>query len=171
MNPFHQVPTLDDDGVYVYQSNAIARYLLGSKDTAAFPADVKKRVPIDVAHETITVRLTPHIATYCFHRFFAARFTGQPDEAAAKAAEAKIAATLTEFEGIYFKDAPGAVVGKENTVADAFLYAMLTHLESFGSDFSLEPYPKVRAFMAAQRESPVVQKVYESWPKVVEYLE
>ncbi|KAK8767897.1 hypothetical protein V5799_005323 [Amblyomma americanum] len=49
LNPFHRIPTLDDDGFVVYESNAIAYYLLRkyAPESELYPKCVKHRTRID----------------------------------------------------------------------------------------------------------------------------
>ncbi len=55
MNPFHVVPTLEDsDGFVVWESRAIAAYLIqsrGGKDNPKaeelYPSELKKRITVD----------------------------------------------------------------------------------------------------------------------------
>ncbi|XP_060520843.1 uncharacterized protein LOC132698667 [Cylas formicarius] len=49
INPQHTVPTLDDDGVILWDSHAIVAYLVGkyAKDDSLYPRDLAKRALID----------------------------------------------------------------------------------------------------------------------------
>ncbi|XP_054923586.2 glutathione S-transferase 4-like [Dermacentor andersoni] len=49
INPFHKVPAIDDEGFIVYESNAIAYYLLRkyAPESELYPASIKTRTRID----------------------------------------------------------------------------------------------------------------------------
>ncbi|XP_060519359.1 glutathione S-transferase 1-like [Cylas formicarius] len=49
INPQHTIPTLDDDGVILWDSHAIVAYLVGkyAKDDSLYPKDLAKRGLID----------------------------------------------------------------------------------------------------------------------------
>lgn len=49
MNPQHTVPTLEDDGYFLWDSHAINAYLIGkyAKDDSLYPEDFKKRGTVD----------------------------------------------------------------------------------------------------------------------------
>ncbi|XP_055845572.1 glutathione S-transferase 1-like [Episyrphus balteatus] len=49
MNPQHTIPTLDDNGVIIYDSHAICAYLVGKygKEDNLYPKDLAKRANVD----------------------------------------------------------------------------------------------------------------------------
>lgn len=49
MNPQHTVPTMDDNGFYIWDSHAISTYLIQKygKDDSLYPKDLQKRAVID----------------------------------------------------------------------------------------------------------------------------
>ena len=47
MNPNSRVPTIDDDGFILWESNAIVRYLAAKHASALWPADPRVRADAD----------------------------------------------------------------------------------------------------------------------------
>jgi glutathione S-transferase len=48
MNPMGKIPTLDDDGFYVWESNTILNYLAGQRpESNLIPTDLKQRTEVD----------------------------------------------------------------------------------------------------------------------------
>ncbi|XP_049271317.1 glutathione S-transferase 1-1-like [Rhipicephalus sanguineus] len=62
INPFHKVPTLDDSGFIVYESIAIAYYLLRkyAPKSELYPECVKHRTRIDQVLATVNCTIQPH---------------------------------------------------------------------------------------------------------------
>ncbi|XP_037565049.1 glutathione S-transferase D1-like [Dermacentor silvarum] len=63
VNPFHKVPAIDDEGFILYESNAIAYYLLRkyAPDSELYPACIKTRSQIDQILSAVVT--TIHYAT------------------------------------------------------------------------------------------------------------
>nr|QRE01768.1 glutathione S-transferase Epsilon 2 [Dermacentor marginatus] len=66
LNPFHKVPTIDDDGFVVYESNAIAYYLLRKYAPACelYPDCIETRTQIDQVLAAVSVNIQPHAAAF-----------------------------------------------------------------------------------------------------------
>ncbi|KAH7958400.1 hypothetical protein HPB49_001322 [Dermacentor silvarum] len=71
INPFHKVPTLDDSGFVVYESIAIAYYLLRkyAPKSELYPECVKERTRIDQILAAVSSTIQPHKMAF-FMRFF-----------------------------------------------------------------------------------------------------
>ncbi|XP_049271318.1 LOW QUALITY PROTEIN: glutathione S-transferase D1-like [Rhipicephalus sanguineus] len=72
INPFHKVPTLDDSAFIVYESKAIAYYLLRkyAPKSELYPECVKHRTRIDQVLTAVCSTIQPHKVTF-FMRFIA----------------------------------------------------------------------------------------------------
>ncbi|XP_050029225.2 glutathione S-transferase 1-like [Dermacentor andersoni] len=72
VNPFHKVPAIDDDGFVVYESIAIAYYLLRkcAPNSELYPEDVKARTRVDQALAALSGTIHPQAAAFFRPRFF-----------------------------------------------------------------------------------------------------
>lgn len=63
MNPNSKVPTIDDDGYYLWESNTICRYLASTRapNHPIYPADPKLRAHVDMWMDWFLASLNPHI--------------------------------------------------------------------------------------------------------------
>src|ERR1700693_2512082 len=59
MNPNGLVPVIDDDGMILWESNAILRYLAARQASALWPSDARARAPIDQWMEWASTTFQP----------------------------------------------------------------------------------------------------------------
>ena len=138
LNPFGQVPVLDDDGTVVADSNAILVYLamkLGRRDwlpdDPAGAAEVQKWLSVaagQIAYGPAAARLVT---------VFGAPF--RPEEVIQRA-HAILALIEARLAGRDF------ITGAAPTIADVALYSYIARAPEGNVD--LQPYPEVRAWLA-----------------------
>jgi glutathione S-transferase len=61
MNPNGLVPVIDDDGLILWESNAILRYLAARQQSPLWPADPRERAPIDQWMEWASTTFQPNM--------------------------------------------------------------------------------------------------------------
>jgi glutathione S-transferase len=61
MNPNGLVPVIDDDGMILWESNAILRYLAARQASALWPSDARARAPIDQWMEWASTTFQPNM--------------------------------------------------------------------------------------------------------------
>ncbi|MDX6627997.1 MAG: glutathione S-transferase [Gaiellales bacterium] len=142
-NPLGGVPTLDDDGFVMAESNAILRYLArreGRDDL--YPSAAAERARVDEFLDRFALSLRG--AFFQVERL-ALGFVqgtgfnaGPPDLDGARAKEAEIAAQVELFEGLVAGN--GTVLGSF-TIADCSAAPVLFRTRNTGMDLS--PYPKL----------------------------
>lgn len=137
LNPFGQVPVLDDDGVVVSDSNAILVYLAKKHarhdwlpEAAAEAAAVQRWLSVaagEIAFGPAAARLVT---------VFGARFNADEVIARAHAILGKIESHLADREWL---------VGAGPTIADVALYSYVARAPKGNVDLSA--YPRVNAFL------------------------
>lgn len=142
-NPLGGVPTLDDDGLVMAESNAILRYLArreGRDDL--YPSAPAEGARVDEFLDRFALSLRG--AFFQVERL-ALGFVqgtgfnaGPPDPDGARAKEAEIAAQVELFEGLVAGN--GTVLGSF-TIADCAAAPVLFRTRNTGMDLS--PYPKL----------------------------
>ncbi|KAK8783718.1 hypothetical protein V5799_009919 [Amblyomma americanum] len=72
VNPYHKAPTIDDDGFIIYESSAIAYYLINkyAPSSALYPSCPKLRAQVDQVLATVTSTIQPHYFAFFKPRFF-----------------------------------------------------------------------------------------------------
>jgi glutathione S-transferase len=146
-NPFGTVPVLEDDGFFLWESQAILTYLAkkqGWKDV--YPDDPKKQGLIDAYfnyHHTNTRQITIGL--------FAP--IARPDlkltEAQQESAQKVAITVLKQFEGIFLAKT-SFILSDTPTIADISAYQEIGQCQEKYCDLmDFSAYPKVRAWLAA----------------------
>jgi len=153
LNPVGLIPTLEDEGFVLSESQAILRYLAAreARDDL-YPADVRDRARVDefldrfatgirgafFRHEQPALGYTP-----------GAGWTGAPDPVAAARVAAEIAPTIDLLERLV--SAEGAVLGRF-TIGDCALAPVLFRTTLTGLDLS--GHPRLTALRSALLSRP-----------------
>ncbi len=78
--PFGQIPAIEDDGFWLYESRAIIRYLDEKLDgTRLTPSTLKDRALMEQWISVETSNFTPHAMGIIYEKFFAPMRGAQPD--------------------------------------------------------------------------------------------
>jgi len=129
MNPAHSVPTLDDNGFYLWESRAIMCYLVQKygKDDKLYPKDLQERAQVDKMLFFDASRLYPAIRGYFVNYI---RLNREPsDEDFARLKDAMVI-----FDKI-LESTPYAS-GQHVTIADLTLIVTVTTLEALNIDYA-----------------------------------
>ena len=138
MNPFGQVPVIEDGGTVIFDSNAILVYLAKRYGDASWLPDD----PTGAAHVAQWLSLA---AGQIAHGPCAARLIKLFGYALDYDTAVRISKQLFAVIEPEFGKRPFAV-GTHPTIADVAAYTYIAHAPEGG--ISLEPYPNVRAWLA-----------------------
>jgi glutathione S-transferase len=144
VNPVGGIPTLDDDGFVVSESNTILRYLAArERRDDLYPADPQARAGVDELLDRWVATFRPP-----FFRYEAAALgfvpgkglgAGEPDTVALPGIAEAMAPALLTLDGLV--DPSGTALGRF-TIADVAAAPVLYRTTHTGLD--LTPYPNVR---------------------------
>jgi len=145
MNPQHTVPTLDDNGFYLWESRAIATYLANKygKDDSLYPKDPQRRAVIDRLLYFDGCTLYSSFAAYAYPQVFG----GAPPNPE-KLADLKKSLTYVET----FLGDKKYLTGDQMTLADLSLVASISTFELI--DLKLDDWPKVSAWLGRLKGLP-----------------
>ncbi|KAH8279112.1 hypothetical protein KR026_001995 [Drosophila bipectinata] len=151
MNPLHTVPTLDDDGFYLYDSHAINAYLVSKygKDDSLYPKNLQKRAIVDQRlHYDSSVVVTTNRAI-TFPLFW---------ENNSQIPKARIDA----LEGVYknlniLLESSDYLAGETLTIADFSVIAGLSGIVAF-LEVDATKYPKLAAWVERIKQLPYYEE-------------
>ena len=154
MNPNRRIPTIEDDGVTLWESNAIIRYLAGKHASPdLWPADLAARAVLDQWMDWMQTTLYPEFISV----FWAMVRTPKKerDMAAVEAATKRLAQHYEILDAQLAKQ--DFVGGAGLTVADIPLGALCYRY--FGIDIERPVMPNVEAWYARLQEREPYRKV------------
>ncbi|CAN7938048.1 unnamed protein product, partial [Ixodes hexagonus] len=139
LNPFHKVPTIDDDGFVLYESTAICYYLLNkyAPECELYPKCPQVRARVDQVLATMTSTIQPPFMAFFRPRFFV---QSKPSAEEVSALEENVLEGLETLVG----DAKFAL-GDKLTLADLSIMAHLSLLAEIPV-FDSSKFPKVAAY-------------------------
>jgi glutathione S-transferase len=157
MNPFGQVPVIEDDGTVLADSNAILVYLATRYDPARrwYPIDAKAAAEVQ---RWLTVAAGPLYSGPAVARLVGL-FDARHDLARAHATAAGVLGVMEAHlavAGPYF-------AGTTPTIADIALYSYTAHAPE--GHISLDPYPQIRAWIGRIEDLPGFVPMVRSVPK------
>jgi len=162
MQPFGRIPVLEDDGFFLYESRAIARYLCLKHESAAaklYPADIKQRALVE---QFISVESSYYkSAEFLLAEAVFKKFRGQtPDDALVAKHKQELEDTMVVYDRIL--EGKTYLVGDSLTLADIFHIPCAQHIVDMGNEsiFVHPDRPNVARWWKAI-------STHEAWVKVI----
>lgn len=144
MNPFGKIPTLDDDGFYLFESNAICRYLCDKYESELYPKDIKQRAVVDQWIDFSTIHIGGAMSKILFNTIFAPIIGVEVDARALEDGNNFLGKYLPVLEQHLGKNT--YLTGESISLADITLLATLDPAEVVRYD--LDGYKNIAAFRA-----------------------
>ena len=147
INPKGYVPTLQlDDGAILTEGPAIVQYLADQKPTAGL-------APANGTFARYRLQEWLNFISSELHKQFSPLFNPASTDAVKQAQQERLAERFREI--VAAMGAAPYLLGDQFTVADAYLYTVLTWAGIVGVD--LAPYPALQAFMKRVETRPAVK--------------
>ena len=147
INPKGYVPTLQlDDGAILTEGPAIVQYLADQKPTAGL-------APANGTFARYRLQEWLNFISTELHKQFSPLFNPASTDAVKQAQQERLAERFREI--VAAMGAAPYLMGDQFTVADAYLYTVLTWAGIVGVD--LAPYPALQAFMKRVEARPAVK--------------
>jgi glutathione S-transferase len=157
LNPFGQIPVIDDDGVVVSESGAILLYL-ARKSGKLMPADLAGEAQVLRWSIAALTTIEVPVLSLWFVNLTGGKGT-KPSEALHGWAEMRLA----QLDG-WLADRP-FIATEDFTVADI----LMTHVLDAGTDKEmLKPHPNLLAYRARCTERPAWKKTFDAYCERVE---
>jgi len=164
INPVGKIPSIDDDGFQLFESNAICRYLCDNSHSPLYPKDVQKRAVIDQWIDYISFHIGANFMPVVYNRLFAP-LRGLPvnEKAITDGLE-----FLKQYLPILEKqlNQHKFIVSNEISLADIVLLAMLEPTEKAQLDLSI--YPKLNAWRKELKGQNFYTSCYKEYAEMLQ---
>lgn len=161
--PSGQLPALVDGEVFVWESDAIVRYLAAKYRSDAYPLhDAERLAPIDSAYSWLWFNAWMSERDVAVQTFLIAVIRGgEPNMERIEEATGRLRGDYEFIEQTFFKTSPNHVVGDQPTVADAVLGTLLWHADDAARPaIDLAEFPRLSAYKSAMEASPEFQRTF-----------
>ena len=163
INPVGKVPAMDDDGFYLFESNAICKYLCDKHASPLYPKDAKKRAIVDQWVDYISFHVGANFMPVVYNRVFAPR-RGQPvnEKAISDGLEA-----LKQYLPVLEKQLTRhkQVAWEQTSLADIVLLALLEPAEM--AQIDLSAYPKLSAWRNTLKKQKFYTSCYKEYGEML----
>jgi glutathione S-transferase len=152
-HPFAKMPAFEHDGLALYETGAIVRYVDQLFPGATLtPGDARERARMNQIISIVDYYAYPAIISNCVMQ----RFFGNSDEKVIAAARPQIELSLKEFERL--KGADKFLAGSQVSLADLYLLPIVFYLQMTPEKSLLEPRKGLTAWWESMSQRSSVKK-------------
>jgi glutathione S-transferase len=164
MNPSGKVPAIDDDGFYLFEGNAIMKYLCRKHNSDLYPTDIVEQAHVDKWLDFIVAHLNNGLAKVFFNKIVAGLVGVESDEKSMQEGYGFLERFMTVIEkqlGI-----TPYLAGDNMTIADIALLATIDPFEVI--DIKISDYPNVAKWASKLTSQPFYTKVHGSYKETLD---
>ena len=166
LHPVGKVPSIEDDGLAMFESVAICRYLARKAESQIYPADIRAAAIVDAWTEFAQNHVYVAITKVLFNHFFGPKMGAEVDERSLREGREWLARFLPIVDARI--GGHGHLAGAEFSLADIVLLAFVDPIDVIELD--LTPYPRFAAWRDNLRSQPFYTACHGSYAEVVEQL-
>lgn len=166
MNPSGKIPALDDDGFYLFESNAIMKYLCRKNKSDFYPSDIVEQAHVDKWLDFIGAHLNNGLAKVFFNKIVAGLIEAEVDKKSMEEGYGFLERFMTVIEK-QLGTTP-YLAGDKMTIADIALLATVDPFEVI--DINISDYPNVAAWASKLMKEPFYTKVHGSYKETLDAM-
>lgn len=156
INPFGKVPAIDDDGFYLFESNAIMKYLCCKSGSDLYPDSCEGQAIVDQWCDFAASLLGPAYGRVMFNRIFAPAMGAPIDEASLADGLRFVERYLPVVDARL--DTSDYIAGSSLTIADLAVLATIDPSEAV--DIELSTYSALFTWCEKLRAKPFYRAVH-----------
>lgn len=159
MNPVGKVPTMDDDGFYLFESGAICKYLASKNNSSLYPSELKARAVVDQWIDFAALHISINMGKVLFNRVFYKLLGSEKDERSLADGLNFLGQYLPILEAQLGKNK--YLTGNMITLADLTLLSALDPAEV--SEFDLSGYKNIVKWRDALKKESFYKKCFNDY--------
>ncbi len=164
MSPSGKIPAIDDDGFYLFESNAIMKYLCRKHNSNLYPSDLIEQAHVDSWLDFIVAHLNNGLAKVFFNKIVAGLIDAEVDKKSMEEGYGFLERFMTVIEQ-QLGTTP-YLAGDRMTIADIALLATVDPFEVI--DIKLSDYPSVAAWASKLMKESFYTKVHGSYKETLD---
>jgi len=166
LHPAGKVPVIDDNGLLLFESNAIIKYLCSSEMSLLYPEDLKQRAQIDQWIDFTVIHVGGAMGRVLFNRVFASFAKVPVDERSLSDGIKFLDRFLPVIDQQLAKD--GYVAGEKFSLADITLLATIDPAEVAGIEIA--PYKHLFEWYTILRQKDFYTQCHTSYDAVLKNM-
>lgn len=164
MNPSGKIPAIDDDGFYLFESNAIMKYLCRKYKSDFYPSDIVEQAHVDKWLDFIVAHLSNGLAKVLFNKIIAGLIDAEVDKKSMEEGYGFLKRFMTVIDKQLGTTA--YLTGDKMTIADICLLSTVDPFEVI--DVNLSDYPNVAAWASKLTKESFYTKVHGSYKETLD---
>ncbi len=136
-HPFGMVPVIEHDGRFLFESNAIMKYLARMSENSLYPRDNWEQAQVDQWTDYSTQHMGRYLTTVFVQKYIVQLFGGTTNESKVKEFSDLATAQLPAVEAQLKKNP--YLAGDQFTLADIAMFSLTAFHSKIGVDFSQAP--------------------------------
>ena len=166
INPIGKIPSIDDNGFCLFESNAIIRYLADKNNSPLYPKGLNERAVVDAWIDFGSIHVGVNLMKVTYNRLFAP-MRGQPiDENSIKDGLTFLNRFLPIVDNQLGKNK--YVAGAAMTLSDINLLSLLDPAEVSGIEFA--PYQNITKWRNALKQEKFYTQCHQDYEEAVKTL-
>ena len=162
IHPLGKVPAIDDDGEYLYESNAICRYLAVKHDSPLYAGDALQRARIDQWVDLFAQHMGKWMGIFFFEDYVRPNLLqSEPVEENRVEAQQFLDQQVPVVEKQLSKHA--FLTGEQPSIAEIIAFSFVHIQES--SSLTLAHYPHLTAWYEGFKDRKSVVKALDNYPR------
>ena len=159
-HPFGKVPAMEHKGQFLFESNAINRYLGELAESPLYPSDSLKRANVDQWVDYFSIQAGRWCTGIWFEKYLKPRFLSEPtDEKRVEDLSEMLLDAMPTIETHLQKNRYFA--GTDITLADLNAFMLMRGFRE--AELNLEDFPSFVKWYETILDRPSVKKVFEAW--------